>query len=614
MKFPPSIIIPYLSIISLFFYYLTYDMIINPSFKIGRDFLFFILISLHLGFLLYEKQKKQSSPAANFGIAISTIISFCSYVLRNYLDLPVRPGMPLESSPIPKIRDFLLIIIILSALYSFIYQILLSLSRDSIQAQSRLGENKRNLLQNTAYNFLIIFPLLIAVNFFSSAKNYNFDLSSIGKFSYSETSRSILKQIDKKISVTAFYPRPLEASGKEESWALSAVRMEIAIYLEQLSAINPRIEVRFINADVERDLLGEFDQVSNGMVVFRTLKSGSSFGGSPYLEEKILVQNKKDLEDLERKVVQAINNLSSPSKTIYFTTSNGEHYSEKYSNILDGKITKLTNSLTFFNYQIKELGFKELWAPKIPQDADMLAIIGPETEFSEEAQKSILDYLIDKNGKVFITIDPKSKENFKWLTELSSFNFEIGDLRQVQGRPEIIANNFPEHPISNLFIKKEIGAVFSNSGYFEKLNSRVDLKFKESILLESGFTTFLDNNSNSKLDDNEKQNSFILGVALTVDKNGENKEEAGKVIIYSGTDWITDRYFLYNLNPALAGNSFNWLHQKQIIDSILTKKEDTPIITLTQNQKLFIWSVGLFGYPLSIILGLSLYVNSRRKN
>ena len=153
MKFPPSIIIPYVSILSLFLYFLTYDMVLNPSLKLGRDFIFFILISLHLGFLLYERQKKQSSFSENFGIAVSTLISFCSYVLRNYLDLPVRPGMPLESSPIPKIRDFLLIIIILSALYSFIYQILLTLSRESIQAQSRLGENKRSLLQNTAYNF-----------------------------------------------------------------------------------------------------------------------------------------------------------------------------------------------------------------------------------------------------------------------------------------------------------------------------------------------------------------------------------------------------------------------------------------------------------------------------
>ena len=617
MKFSPAIVLPYTSILSLYFYFLTYDMLLNPGLKVARDILFFILVSLHLGYIIVEKEKNHYH--GNLNIAVSTMISFFSFVLRNFLDIPPRAGIAQEGGKIPKIRDFLLIIIIISALYSLIYQILTTLSKESIGAQSRLKENKRSLLQNTTYNFLIIFPIIILINFVATAKNYNFDLSSIGKFSYSDISRSIIKQVDKKITVTAFYPRPLEASGKEESWILSAVRMELSIYLEQLSAINPRIEVRFINADVEKELLGEFDQISNGMIVLRTLKTGSSPGGSPYLEEKILVQSKKDLEELERKIVQALNNLTTPSKNIYFTSSNGEHYGENYSKIPDGKINKLIDNLTFFNYQVKELGFKEGWSPVLPDDADLIAIIGPEQEFSEEAKNALLNYVLQKKGKLLITIDPKSKENFQWLLQKTALDFEKGTLRQVQGRPEIIANNFPEHPISSLFLKKELGSVYPGSGYFEKRNSRTEILFKEEIFLESGFSTFLDLNNNDKMDADEKQNNFILGSVLIANSPEENSpgadvapSEKGKIIIFSGTEWITDRYYIYNLNPILAGNSFNYLNQKQILNSILPKKEESPLITLTQNQKVFIWSIGLFGYPFSVILGLSMYVISRR--
>jgi hypothetical protein len=147
------------------------------------------------------------------------------------------------------------------------------------------------------------------------------------------------------------------------------------------------------------------------------------------------------------------------------------------------------------------------------------------------------------------------------------------------------------------------------------LKSRTNLEFKEIPILETGFTTFIDTNGNEKLDQDEKQNNFLLGVVLIPENTGEDKsKETGKVIMYSGTDWISDKYIIYNLNPALASNSINWIFQKQIIDSIVPKKEDTPVITLTQNQKLFIWSVGLFGYPLSLILGLSIYVLSKRKS
>jgi hypothetical protein len=588
-------------------------MVLNPSIKIGRDFVFFLLIAIHPIYVFKEKQKNSIQAEGNLSIGLSSLLSFLCFVLRNYLDLPTRAGVSLETSLIPRLRDFLLIPIVILALYSLMYQIFITLSHESISAQSRLSENKRSLLQNTAYNFLLLFPILIFVNYFATAKNYNFDLSSIGKYSFSDTSRSILKQMDKKVTVTAFYPRPLEASGKEETWALSAVRMELAIYLEQLSAINPRIEVKFINADVEKDLLGEFDQVSNGMIVFRTLKTGN-FSGSPYIEEKILVQNKGDMEDLERKIVQAFNNLSLPSKTIYFTTSNGERYGEKYSNFPDSKINKLISSLSFFNYQVKELGFKELWPSQIPEDADMLAIIGPDVEFSKDAQEAILKYIFVKKGKLFLAIQPNTKEHFKWITDKSALSFEEGRLRQVQGRPEIIANQFPDHPISSLFVKKEIGSVFPNSGYFERIKSRENLEFKETLILESGYNTYLDLNGNEKMDTDEKQNNFILGAVLTPESREENKtSDMGKVILYSGVDWMTDKYIIYNLNPALASNSFNWIFQKQILDSILPKKEDTPIITLTQNQKVFIWSVGLFGYPLSLIFGLSVYVLSKRK-
>lgn len=610
MTFSPSLILPLTSIFSLYLYFLTYDIFLNPTLKVFRDFVFLILVSLHFLYLLLEKQK--GNPGGNFTIAGSTILSFLFFVIRSYLEVPVRAGVVQEATYIPKLRDFFLFLIILSALYSLVYQILEILSRRSIHAQSRLSESKRSLLKETAYNFLLLLPILVAVNYFAVAKNYNFDLSSIGKFSYSEPSRAIIKQLDRKVTVTAFYPRPLEASGKEESWALSAVRMELAIYLEQLSAINPRIEVRFINADVERDLLGEFDQVSNGMIVFRTLQAGAPSGGSPYAEEKILVQNKKDLEDLERKIVQALNNLTVPSKTIYFTSANGEHYGENYNKIPDGKLNKLISQLSFFNYKIKELGFREGWPGTIPEDADMIAIIGPEVEFTEDARTAILAYILEKKGKLFITINPRGKEKFSWLLEKSSLSFENGSLRQVQGRPEIVATGLPEHPITSLFIKKEIGVVFPFSGYFERKPGG-NQQFTETIILESGFNTFLDTNENGAMDGSEKQSNFLLGVTLI--PMGEKQEgESGKILIFSGTEWLTDRYFLFNLNPGFAGNSINYLHQKQILDSIVSKREETPIITLTQNQKLFIWSVGLFGYPLSLVLGLSYYVYSRRKS
>jgi hypothetical protein len=156
---------------------------------------------------------------------------------------------------LPKVRDFLLILIILSSLAFLIFTILLEISRQSFQAHHNLKIKKNSILQNTIYSFLWISPLLVAVNYFAVQKNYNFDLSAIGKFSFSPTSRQILKEVKKEIQVTAFFPRPLESDDRtrEESFALGFIRPEVEIILDQLKAASPFISVKFINADVEKE-------------------------------------------------------------------------------------------------------------------------------------------------------------------------------------------------------------------------------------------------------------------------------------------------------------------------------------------------------------------------
>jgi hypothetical protein len=125
-------------------------------------------------------------------------------------------------------------------------------------------------------------------------------------------------------------------------------------------------------------------------------------------------------------------------------------------------------------------------------------------------------------------------------------------------------------------------------------------------LLESGFTSFADINKNGKLDKEEKQNSFLLGTILTTREDAANPaktENPARVILYSGTSWITNRYVQYNLNGILAVNSVNWLNQSPLTEKIIPKKEESEIVSITDSQKTIIWSVGLFIYP-SLVIGL----------
>jgi hypothetical protein len=606
------------SVVSLYTFFLTYDAFLNPTLKLIRDFVFLLFIAQDSIFRFINR-KSDGFSATQFMVGGTSLLAYLLFQVRMYIDIPSRSGVAEQVRSLPKVRDFLLVMVVLLSIVALLYQVMLLLSKQSESVQAGIGKDKKTLLQNTVYSFLYISPLLIAINYLAVQRNYNFDLSSVGKFSYSEVSRSILKAIDRDVKVTAFYPRPLEASGKEESWTLSAIRPDIEIYLQKLTAINPRITVEFINADVETDKLGDFPNAGNGTIVIRSLKTTNHLDGNPYSEEKILVAVKKDLEDLERKIVQSINNVTLPQKKVYFTTLNGERFGTSYSGNPGELTTKLINSLNFFNYSAKGIGLNEGFPGKIPEDAELLILAGPTVPYSEEARKTILNFVENKRGQVLIAIDPFGNEDFSWLLSLTKLELKKENLRQAKGRVEIVATGLPEHPISESFAKKDLGLVFPYSGYFEKNLTQTEFKFTDTAILETGFSVYVDKNKNEQMDGEEKQNNYLLGSLLTVanqevvDPNQAGEVVPGRILVFSGHAWLTDRYFLYNLNPSFLTNSVNWMFRSPLIQSILPKKEDVPVITLTSNQKVIIWSLGLFGYPGFLILALSLYVSHARR-
>jgi hypothetical protein len=613
----PKIILPAISVFSLLLYYAIHDFFTVSSFKFIYSLFSLILISsdlLYIQFIKKDEQleeKKLRQLTSIFGIS-----SFVLYQIRSYFEFSAPAGISENATSIPKIRDLLLLFTVISALSFILLSILVWISKNPSELRFQLKDRKLTLLKNTLFSFFWISPLVIAVNYFAVMKNYSFDLSNLKKFSFSTTSKQILKDVKKEITVTAFFPRPLEADGKDESLSLSYIRPEVEILLDQLKSTNPNFTVKFINAEVEKELLGDFTNVSNGMILFRSLKTSVDINGSAYNEEKVVLQNKKDLEDIERKIVQAVINVSSPKKKVYFTVSNGERYGINFQNINDEQISKFISILTFYNYSINELGLSQGWPNKIPEDADLLAIIGPTISF-DETSKSTLQSFIEKNGKVFISIEPNGAEDFNWLLNQAGISLKKENLRQVEGRLEILANKFQTHPIEELIISKEKGVLYLANAFFETSNS-IPPKYTYTNVLESGFGSFLDLNKNGKLDKEEKQNSYPIFTVITSKQNEEEKNSLTpisptRIAVFSGTNWLTNRYIQYNLNSILAINTMNWLNQSVLTERILLKKEEPEIVTLNDKQKLIIWLFGLFIFPIFVTSVLAYYSYSKRK-
>ncbi|TGM53510.1 Gldg family protein [Leptospira adleri] len=644
-------ILPWISLASLFLYFPVRDSIQTPGARwLWLGFVFAVLI-LEPGFRFVRKKniKEEWNSYLSAGLGL---LAFGIYHLRVFLeDLALKSSG--SHSGNDRFREILLVLLVFSAIGFLILTLLKELGKDSAGAQSVLKTSKQALVRYFILNLAIVFVVLVIINYVSVIRNHNFDLSSKGQYSFSPTAVKILKNVNREVEVVAFYPRPLEnssASDKANSFSLRRIRPDLEIYLDQLRSLSPQFKVRFINADVELDDLGEFGQVSNGLILVRTKKPLSD-DGKQYAEQRLSVKEKNDLEDLERKLVQAVVNITTEEKNIYFTQSNGERFSPIFQNLPNEKVGILTNSLSFLNFKVKGLGIAEGWPGRIPEDADVLVIAGPTVTYSKEAREAVSDFIEKRKGKVLITIEPKGTENFDWLLEKSGYEFIKGPLSQIPSQPGVIvAKSFRKHPIEETLTRKDMGAMFPFGGFF--LPKAVSNPGSQSLepfpLMESGGESILDKNNNGKMDTGEDKRNVMLGLILRspskkettpnatkaeIDPttslvpglapesetptpniaNTESKGE-GRAVIFSGTSWITDQFISYGTNYELATSAITWMYQDLSLSSILPKKEEVNTVSLTDTQKRIVWILGMFIFPGLIAFLSSVVLIRKRRN
>lgn len=615
---------PLLSVFTLFVFFLLDDMVVRPVLRYAWYAIVFFLISFDLIVKLAKKEKPADFLGSLVGPSLA-LAAFLLYVLRNYLDFPVPVGANPENLVLPKVRDFLLLLIVLLSIASLVYSLIWEVGRISLELQSSLSVQKSRLQMNELINFLIVVILLVGVNYLAAKRNHNFDLSNKGKFSLSFISENLLRDISAEVTITAFYPRPLEAEGPESSLALTRIRPDLEIFFDQLTSAKKNIKHQFINADVETDLMKEFGQISNGTIVIRSPKKITEVNGneSEFAEQKLIVKTEEDLQDLERKIISAILTVAGEKRKIYLTTSNGERFSPIYQNSPNQEVKRLVSNLNFFGYEVAALSFEQGWPPAIPSDADAIFLLGPTVSYSPEAQKAILDYLEEKKGNVFATVDPNGKEDFNFLLERANVKYSNKIVSAFQDQNNfLVAKSFPTHASTANLYKRDIGFVDPYSGsFFSEPNQNPKANFKYHSIIESGYDSFVDSNNNKKLDTNEKKENFILAIYLEPVASSAKDSDLlsskiypkGRAFVFAGTSWATDQFYPYNLNPNVMTTTVSYLFQNKSLADIPTKKDEVQTISLSDNQKIIAWALGMFLFPMTIAGIFSFWVFRRRK-
>jgi len=104
-------------------------------------------------------------------------------------------------------------------------------------------------------SFLVVGLLLI--NFLSSKVYQRFDLTEDGRYTISETSKKIIENIHEVVSIKVYLEGDFPAEFKR-------LQTETRLHLEELKALNKKIQFRFINpSEIGQELIDKGMQPSS---------------------------------------------------------------------------------------------------------------------------------------------------------------------------------------------------------------------------------------------------------------------------------------------------------------------------------------------------------------
>ncbi len=340
------------------------------------------------------------------------------------------------------------------------------------------------------------------------------------------------------------------------------------------------------STDAAAKLLGNIKASSNGKFDYRFINPDqdpqAALNAGVTGDGKILLQMGEHktiaASASEDEILKGLLRLLNPeSSSIYFLTGHGERDTQQSG---QSSMTRALSTLQSKNYTVKTLNL--LVDNKIPDDARVIVVAGPQKPVSDNEVKLLKDFLDKKGGSLIVMEDPTALTQFgdaaDPLADMLAkdwgitFNNDIViDLNSPQPTTAAAAYYDTSHPVTknmnNLVaffpFTRSLDAAASGNVTLTPL-----VKTNERSWGETDFSS-LSQGGQVGLNDNEKVGPLILAVA------GENSATKGRVVVFGTSAFAVDQIFDAYGNGDMFVNSVDWAAEQENIASI-TPKNTTP--------------------------------------
>ncbi len=441
---------------------------------------------------------------------------------------------------------------------------------------------------NLAIYTLVGLAIVVVINWFVDRNNHRWDLTPDKKYTLSEQTAKILKNLNKDVTIYCFDREGGTRARKD--------------LLGNYEVLSKHVKVQFVDPDRNPVLAKQYSVRSYGTIITATSEKHFEAQG-----------------ESEEGVTNAIVRLLKGQKGVYFIQGHGERDPESSER---GGLANLKKALENENYLIKTQVLMQNLT--IPADASVLVIAGPKNDYLPQETEAISKYLAG-GGRALFMLDPAVElPNLSQM--LAAWNVKMRNDLVIDENP--IAQIFgtrPEMPLVLKYGSSPIVQPLARTATLFPLTRSFEVAkdFKQGVSAESLCETTADSygvqDFNPKMtmvtfrQGKDVRGPLSVAVSGTVSTGtGEQKKE-GRFVALGTSAGAVNNYLGFQGNRDLIMNMVNWLAADEDLISIRAKAPDSQSLTLNQQQMRTIFLGGVVGLPLLIIIaGTTVWFRRRR--
>ena len=490
------------------------------------------------------------------------------------------------------------------ALTGLVCTLLYMLSQWRDIARSFSGRGARFGSLATA-SVLVVLAILVAINYLGLRRNKRWDLTAAKQYSLSEQTRSVLRSLERPVSIKVF----------AESNDFARFRDR----LDEYQYTSKQVSVEYIDAIKDPRRANQYNVQSLGTVVIE-------YDGRT---ERVTSDGEQEITNGLIKVVQGKQNK------VYFVQGHGEKNTEGSDR---GSYSTIAAALGSDNYAVDKLVLVQ--QKEVPADATVLVVAGPKTDFLAPEIEMVKAYLA-RGGKVLFMLDPPDRADSAPLAGITSllkdWAIEVGNniVVDVSGIGQLFGTN-ESVPVAAKYNPHTITANFNLMTAYPLARSvspatgETGGKFAQALVetsanswAETDLKTLMTSGKVERnLEAGDKAGPVSLAAAVSSPataappadgaKQGDGAGAAGKpedapkpetrIVVFGDSDFAANGYLGIPGNRDLFLNTVNWLAQQENLIAIRPKDPEDRRVTLTAGTENLIFWLSVVIIPGVILL------------